>query len=272
MEYLRVDTPIMAFRDVTEEDMNDSFHKKVESRYSPLSRRKKYLCFGYDVEKGDYKQSKMDVILSAQDDFLQSKITIYTMTLRIITIRVAEAANNDTSVSDEDKKEIKNFVLKVFSEIAENMDPRFSHEIDVYDELKKRFVLTSYTFASLDSTLRARVVEYCIRTCPVITKRSSAPIFKVEYRGTSWFLTWYKTIGTSQHAMCHQMFVGVPIVVMSECGLQYNVSFIFDADREIHGVNHLHEDEEIENEHGNEKASNGPDKKQIHNEWGESYV
>lgn len=198
-------------------------------RFFELEKKKNHF-FGYEVEEEDFKPSATDSVLSSEKGGEKLKRAVYSMVSLNMLDRIIIELMNDNTTTEEEKEEMNEKIKDIFKKLASNVSSYSAHEIDVQDKHRETLFAELCTNSKgLDANLRATIMQYCIRACPVVHKRGSAPIFIVEERGVgNWWLMWYHP-----EPMQREMFVGVPIEVISACGLRYDVTVITDYHKRI---------------------------------------
>jgi hypothetical protein len=184
--------------------------------------KKKNHFFGYEVQEEDFKPSQTDSVLSSEEGGEKLKRATYSMVSLNMLDRIRIELIDDKITTEEEKEQMSEAIQSIFKKLANSVSSYSVHEIDVQDELRENFVAELCGGQYLESNLRSIIMQYCFRVCPVVHKRGSAPIFIVEERGVgNWWLIWYHPEPYEQ-----KMFVGVPIEVMSACGLRYDVTVV----------------------------------------------
>ena len=191
--------------------------------------KKKNHFFGYEVEEEDFKPSQTDSVLSSEEGGEKLKRATYSMVSLNMLDRIRIELMNDKITTEEEKEQMNNAIQIIFTKLAYKVSSYSVHEIDVQDQLRENFLAELFGGEYVDHNLRAIIMQYCFRACPVVHKRGSAPIFIVEERGAgNWWLIWYHPEPYER-----KMFVGVPIEVMSACGLRYDVTVITGGNKRM---------------------------------------
>ena len=187
------------------------------SQFFPLQ-KKIHLYFGFALDFSHSSEKEYEII--QPNDNIKYKKSLSKQLIANIIAVMDHSIQQDKKITEEDRIKMFGIMGEIFS--SKDFKPFSQYEIESNNNIRELFLqkLLSDTYKSENQNLKAIILDYFMQACRVVRIHpDSPPIFSVEKHGKDWKIKTYHPTPLEQ-----SMFVGLPVMVMSQCNLEYEVT------------------------------------------------